>query len=203
MFLFSNQFLAVAEDLRVKGLTQGNSNSDNKPKSDAKPRSVPSVSRDTELPANKRQRLATPAAPAASYQEDDEIQEVVPVKTEPPVADNSGYLPAGDQQGTVALDDAYNEESYDYGQYGEAGYDDGSGMIDPNTGMPLVGADGNKGKDLSDFNHIKPTLELHLLLLYSAHSKQGHMECNLTDFVSWLLEHTWLFFLYQRSKSLP
>jgi len=140
-----NQFLAVAEDLRVKGLTQGNSNSDNKPKSDAKPRSVPSVIRDTELPANKRQRLATPAAPAASYQEDDEIQEVVPVKTEPPVADNSGYLPAGDQQGTVALDDAYNEESYDYGQYGEAGYDDGSGMIDPNTGMPLVGADGNKG----------------------------------------------------------
>merc|ERR1712029_1213018 len=39
---------------------------------------------------------------------------------------------------------AYNEESYDYGQYGEAGYDDGSGVIDPNTGMPLVGADGNK-----------------------------------------------------------
>jgi len=140
-----NQFLAVAEDLRVKGLTQGNSNSDNKPKSEAKPRSVPSVSRDTELPATKRQRLVTPAAPAASYQDDDEIQEVVPVKTEPPLADNSGYLPeGGDQQGTVALEDAYNDESYDYGQYGEAGYDDGSAMIDPNTGMPLVGADGNK-----------------------------------------------------------
>ena len=149
MFLF-NQFLAVAEDLGVKGLTQGNSNSDNKPKSEAKPRSVPSVSRDTELPTSKRQRLATPAAPAASYQDDDDIQEVVPVKTEPPVGDNSGYLPeGGDQQGTVALEDAYNEESYDYGQYGEAGYDDGSAMIDPNTGMPLVGADGNKGKNLS------------------------------------------------------
>ena len=36
-------------------------------------------------------------------------------------------------------------EGYDYGQYGEAGYDDGSGMIDPNTGMPIQAADGNKG----------------------------------------------------------
>jgi len=136
-----NQFLAVAEDLRVKGLTQGNSNSDNKAKSESKPRTAPVVSRDAELPPAKRQR----PAPAASYQEDDEIQEVVPVKSEPPAADNSGYLgEASQQQGTVALDDAYNEESYDYGQYGEAGYDDGSGMIDPNTGMPLVGADGNK-----------------------------------------------------------
>jgi len=47
--------------------------------------------------------------------------------------------------GTVALDDTYGDESYDYGQYGEGAYDDGSGMIDPNTGMPLAGgADGNK-----------------------------------------------------------
>merc|ERR1719233_2767596 len=49
------------------------------------------------------------------------------------------------QANTVALDDSYADESYDYGQYGE--YDDGSGMIDPNTGMPMqgAGADGNKG----------------------------------------------------------
>ena len=51
-------------------------------------------------------------------------------------------------QNTVALDDSYADESYDYGQYGDAGYDDGSGMIDPNTGMPMqgAGADGNKGR---------------------------------------------------------
>merc|ERR1712183_34306 len=108
------------------------------------PRGVPPPSRESDIPPPKRQR----PAPVASYQDDDDIQEVVPVKSEPPVADNSGYS-AGDvggvgQQGTVALEDAYNEESYDYGQYGEGGYDDGSGMIDPNTGMPLVGADGNK-----------------------------------------------------------
>lgn len=138
-----NQFLAVAEDLRVKGLTQGNSSSDSKPKSEAKPRSVP-----VELPPPKRQRTApAPAVSSASFhhQDDDEIQEVVPVKSEPAGADNSGYVAdEGGQQGTVALEDAYNEEGYDYGQYGEGGYDDGSGMIDPNTGMPLEGADGNK-----------------------------------------------------------
>merc|ERR1719318_518488 len=51
-------------------------------------------------------------------------------------------------QGTVALDDTYADESYDYGQYGDGSYDDGSGMIDPNTGMPLAGgADGNKDLD--------------------------------------------------------
>ena len=52
-------------------------------------------------------------------------------------------------QGTVALDDTYAEESYDYGQYEEGAYDDGSGMIDPNSDMPLAGAgaDGNKGKE--------------------------------------------------------
>merc|ERR1719154_643454 len=49
-------------------------------------------------------------------------------------------------QNTVALDDSYADESYEYGQYGDGGYDDGSGMIDPNTGMPMqgAGADGNK-----------------------------------------------------------
>ena len=141
-----NTFLAVAEDLRVKGLTQGNSNSD-KPKSEAKqPRGAPPPSRESDIPPPKRQRPA-PVVTSASYQDDDEIQEVVPVKSEPAVADNSGYNVGDGQQGTVALEDAYNEESYDYGQYGEGGYDDGSGMIDPNTGMPLVGADGNKGKN--------------------------------------------------------
>jgi len=142
-----NTFLAVAEDLRVKGLTQGNSNSD-KPKSEAKPaRSVAP----SDIPPPKRQRPA-PVVSAASYQDDDEIQEVVPVKSEPAGVDNSGYSlgegGGGGQQGTVALEDTYNEESYDYGQYGEGGYDDGSGMIDPNTGMPLVGADGNKGLEI-------------------------------------------------------
>jgi len=150
-----NSFLSVAEELRVKGLTQGNnSTSDSKPKSEQKPaqsRSIP-----TELPPPKRPRPAP--AQSSSYQsptvDDDDIQEVVPVKSEPGggiAADNSGYV--GDQgAGAVALDDTYADENYDYGAYGEAGYDDGSGMIDPNTGLPLAGADGNKDVFDSELN---------------------------------------------------
>jgi hypothetical protein len=54
----------------------------------------------------------------------------------------------------LALDDQYQDDSYDYGDYGEA-YDDGSGMIDPNTGMPIAsGADGNKGKALKHLHTV-------------------------------------------------
>jgi len=149
-----NSFLSVAEELRVKGLTQGNnSTSDNKPKSEQKP--APSRPVPTELPPAPAPKRPRPApVQSSSYQtpavvDDDDIQEVVPVKSEPGggiAADNSGYV--GDQgAGAVALDDTYADENYDYGAYGEAGYDDGSGMIDPNTGLPLAGADGNKDLD--------------------------------------------------------
>jgi len=147
-----NSFLAVAEDLRVKGLTQNNSSSDSKSKSDPAPvkasRPAPPVSD----PPPKRPR----PAPVQSYQQqqpqdDDEIQEVMPVKAEPGTAVGAAavepqhhYQPDPQPAGTVALDEAYADESYDYGQYGEGGYDDGSGGFDPNTGMPLAGADGNK-----------------------------------------------------------
>ena len=154
-----NTFLAVAEDLKVKGLTQGNSSSsDNKTKSEPKstPRSV------SEQPAAKRPR----PAPVQTYQppaQDDDIQEVVPVKAEPggaamaPALDNTGYG-AADQSGAVALEETYAEDNYDYGGYDAEGYDDGSGMIDPNTGMPLAAADGNKGMCNSFFtlNSILP-----------------------------------------------
>jgi len=179
-----NSFLAVAEDLRVKGLTQNNSSSEAKPKSEPPKISRPPPPREPQerdpVPPPKRPRPAPQVvAPQQSYhqEEDDDIQEVVPVKSEPrdPVpmpstpmttamapVDNSishyqteqvvTHTPTMVQQpqNTVALDDSYADESYDYGQYGDAGYDDGSGMIDPNTGMPMqgAGADGNKDYDL-------------------------------------------------------
>jgi len=185
-----NSFLAVAEDLRVKGLTQNNSSSDAKPKSEPPKISRPPPPREPQerdpVPPPKRPRPApTIAAPQQSYhqEEDDDIQEVVPVKSEPrdpvpmppvsmttamaPVVDNSvshyqteqvTHTPMQQQQpqaNAVALDDSYADESYDYGQYGDGGYDDGSGMIDPNTGMPMqgAGADGNKGIMESSFNN--------------------------------------------------
>merc|ERR1712096_182493 len=108
-------------------------------------------------------------------EEEDDIQEVVPVKSEPrdtfapsqpqpsmshtvaPVEPQPMYQTQDQSmqehdQGTVALDDTYADESYDYGQYGEGAYDDGSGMIDPNTGMPLAGAGADGNKDIETLN---------------------------------------------------
>lgn len=162
-----NSFLAVAEDLRVKGLTQNNSEAGDKTKSEpgksTSSRSREPPERDSGPPP-KRPR-PVPSAPTTPAQtnnrpstfEDDDIQEVVPVKSEPRetttpstamTTSNNDYQdssisdPSG---GQVALEDSYQDDSYDYGNY-EEGYDDGSGMIDPNTGMPIAaGADGNKG----------------------------------------------------------
>jgi len=176
-----NSFLAVAEDLRVKGLTQNNSSSDSKPKSEPPKISRPPPPREPQerdpLPPPKRPRptppiVSTPHQQSYQQEDDDDIQEVVPVKSEPrdpvpmpptmstamaPVADTASHyqpeqvthnpMQQQPQANAVALDDSYADESYDYGQYGE--YDDGSGMIDPNTGMPMqgAGADGNKALD--------------------------------------------------------
>ena len=140
-----NSFLAVAEDLRVKGLTQGSNNGGEKPKSEP---TKPAPIRPPSEPAAKRPRPTPAPAPSSSFQSyDDDIQEVVPVKSEPgtaATAQATHYEAAAGQEHQVALEEQY-DESYDYGQYGEAGYDDGSGMIDPNTGMPIQAADGNKG----------------------------------------------------------
>ncbi len=74
-------------------------------------------------------------------EEEDDIQEVMPVKSEPrdPVPSNTAvtavdtsYRDAagagGHTGGQVALEDEYQDDSYDYGEYGE-GYEDSSGMI--------------------------------------------------------------------------
>jgi len=141
-----NSFLAVAEDLRVKGLTQGGGGSNSeRPKSESS-KPVPIRPRDPPASSEPPVKRARPApASSTSYQSyDDDIQEVVPVKAEPGTAQAASHYDQGQQETAVALDDQY-DESYDYGQYGE-GYDDGSGMIDPNTGMPIQTADGNKGE---------------------------------------------------------
>lgn len=173
-----NSFLAVAEDLRVKGLTQGNSESSNsKTKSESKSSRVrdPS-SQDSSQPPTKKSRPSnapsvnsqtprqiskSPTIAKSPMPDDDDIQEVVPVKSEPNISNISGENsrglpssvdPSNDfddssmiDPNTVSLDDTYADDNYDYGTY-EEGYDDNSTMMDPNTGMPLAaGADGNKG----------------------------------------------------------
>jgi len=179
-----NSFLSVAEDLRVKGLTQNNSSpaQESSPKTSSKPdnqkqsvRPRDPIDRDTIAPPPKRSRPVVPVQQlsTSSFQaEDDDVQEVVPVKTEP--RDPSPHVPPQESpaivqptpmyhsqqqphqlqqeqdQGTVALEDTY-DESYDYSY---EGYDDGSGMVDPNTGMPFVDSGADKGGSFHIFRSI-------------------------------------------------
>jgi len=188
-----NSFLSVAEDLRVKGLTQNNSSSDKqslpKPESTnhtVKPRDPPE--RDPKAPPPKRPRPPAPSplqsAPLQSFHaEDDDIHEVIPVKSEPrdpapmplPLAPveqpQQVYYQTQEQsmveeEGTaVALDESYADESYDYGQY--EGYDDGSGMA-------MGAAGGNKGLTEND---VKASLGQHMQKLAS-----GTFICLLCDY---------------------
>jgi len=164
-----NSFLAVAEDLRVKGLTQNQSGPSARTKETyptPKPQDIPKVRAPDPAPPPKRSR---PAPPVSSYsQDDDDIQEVVPVKTEPrdhvptpaPVdmyhdpgptvhqvttapSQPSHNVPQQSQQ-LQQMDDSLQyggDESYDdYGQYGADGGYDGA-MVDQGIGAQ----DNNKG----------------------------------------------------------
>jgi len=178
-----NSFLAVAEDLRVKGLTQNNSS--NAGESSPKPgpnrqdalkqiRTRDPPERDPVVPPPKRPRPAPAPVQQITtpnyHPQDDDIQEVVPVKSEPrdpspqatlqqspsigqPAAvyhsqQQSHPLVEDQDHGTLALDDTY-DENYDYGYEGY----DGSGMVDPNTGMPFV--DNGADKDLENVINSK------------------------------------------------
>jgi len=150
-----NTFLAVAEELQVKGLTQGGSGSSNqnpssKPKSDPPPpRPRPPEPSRAPAPAPRPRPTAPPtssapfAPPPSSHSDiaDDDIQEVMPIKTELP----SSYQPSAPaatphHQGTVASmeEEQYGEEGYeDYGGYeGGEGYGDASMLEgDQNKGV--------------------------------------------------------------------
>ncbi len=152
---------------KLQGLTQSNSESGDSNKGVKEPkqsnvRAREPPDRDTTAPPMKRPRPAAlpPVIPPSAVQqaasnnrhsssykqdheevEEDDIQEVMPVKSEPrdPVPSNTAvaavdtsYRDAagagGHAGGQVALEDEYQDDSYDYGEYGE-GYEDSSGMI--------------------------------------------------------------------------
>jgi len=154
-----NSFLAVAEELRVKGLTQNQGGSQKRAKSPPviKPLHRPVVEREP-APVPKRPRPTPP--PHNSYmQDDDDIQEVVPVKTEPrdplppppqPMATYSPSIPtpspsiapppAPPTHAVAPMEDSlaqYEEQYEDYGQYEDQSY---VGGLDTS----MAGAEGNK-----------------------------------------------------------
>jgi len=158
-----NSFLAVAEDLRVKGLTQNNSDSSNHKQDQSKQVNRQKVSQGgvSLPPQTKRPRVTSPPAPslaksaATNWQKDteDEIQEVAAVKTEtfePQVQQTTFHQPLSSEQAqtntenqntnSVALDDGYVvDDSFEYHYEDTAAYDSLAGI-----NVNVAGAEGNK-----------------------------------------------------------
>jgi len=171
-----NSFLAVAEDLRVKGLTQnqGNANPTSRQRAPSPPRTIkPRIIEHDPPPAPKRPKpqpgpqTFSPAAAPQSFIHDDDIQELPPVKTEP--RDTPAYPPPAiptnhstplpepqiPQHQIVQQDlsaEQYGEEGAmgeyeDYGQYGDTSYDEGQ--------YSHTVATGDGGKGLSDPSELE------------------------------------------------
>jgi len=178
-----NSFLAVAEDLKVKGLTQNNADSNLISKPDApKPRLRDPPERLEPAPPPKRPRPPPQplpsrqvTAPSSYHSQDDDIQEVVPVKSEPvtqhpeppanhsltPMSQVEQTFPTQESQvpqmqhGGVVADPSmeYGEDYEEYEGY-EGGMDGSYSMMD-NSGL---GGDGNKGYDMDNLDNIKAAM---------------------------------------------
>merc|ERR1719222_888054 len=154
-----NSFLAVAEELRVKGLTQNQSSKKQESSFPApSPKPAPSRIPDREPPPPPKRPRPTPVLQSNQHSlpppEDDDIQEVVPVKSEPreaPLVQQHQAQPAAQEMYSHALQAAEEgeyggEEQYeDYGQYEGEGYDG------------QEGGDGNKGFDTELDSAIDPS----------------------------------------------
>merc|ERR550519_589637 len=111
-----------------------------------------------------------------------------------PVVDNSSHYQAEQvvthnpmqqpQANAVALDDSYADESYDYGQYGDGGYDDGSGMIDPNTGMPMQGAGADGNKAATQFHEVNSFEDLDNTIKTMFYKIEAGFQCTECEHVS-------------------
>jgi len=169
-----NSFLAVAEDLKVKGLTQNSSGSDAKPlpRSEIpRPRVRDPPERAEATPPPKRPRpppvpmsRAAPPPPSTYRQDEDDIQEVVPVVKSEPISHhqdtpNHNVTPMAQieqpynapapqvnqmqHEGVVADPNMEYGEEYGVGEY--EGYEEGGmdGSYDGGMMMDNSGLDGN------------------------------------------------------------
>ena len=136
-----NSFLAVAEDLRVKGLTQ----SQQKPpppqqlSSDQPGRCTTTTTTPTPVRTKHRPPDREPTQlqlPRRTHDISDDIQEIVPIKSEPlaepPPPPHQVYSSGADQ--TVAT---YQEDTgyEDYGEYQDQGYTEIDNNMDHNISM--------------------------------------------------------------------
>jgi len=136
-----NSFLAVAEDLQVKGLTQKNATenfSQPKPPTVPKLKHQPRQERNSLPPFNHPSALSSKFSPVGC-ERDDDIQEVAPVKTEPTdysvlttvLPHTQGiYATTGSNSLAQVEDDSYacqDDQYAEYDHYQDAGqYGDGA-----------------------------------------------------------------------------
>jgi len=186
-----NSFLAVAEDLRVKGLTQKQTENDKfqskKQKSETYSKVPPIAPRLPQQPSRQQKgQGGSPAFPThnkPSTVDDDEIQEVHPVKSEPadsPYVSSSAPPPPPTQQqqdnflpgqGSYPLttqEDTLDYQEEDYGDYEQ--YDDGAQYQQQHGLGTQVQAKGNQFQDPSD-----------LLQFVNRNSEDGRFHCTLCD----------------------
>ena len=123
-----NSFLAVAEDLQVKGLTQGPSSAGSRESQASLDQKPPSRPRPP--PQNAPVKKVQPVPPQVVPPVDDDVQEVAApmVKVEPVHPQDQG---AGNQQQQQGQ---YNEGvlqllQYEQGEYDESGYQENSGYV--------------------------------------------------------------------------
>jgi len=153
-----NSFLAVAEDLKVKGLTQNGSSSkpSNEQTTPRKPpitQTVPAAKRSYQQQQQQQQQqqpsVATASYQHRTYQADDDIQEVMPViKSEPPSLPPPPPPPPSTHQHypapvAASIDNTADTHALaateDYVDY--EGYDDNTSYDDS---MQIHGDDANK-----------------------------------------------------------
>ena len=155
-----NSFLAAAEDLRVKGLTQNSPGEQPSMKSNTTYKQLANKPRCNPAILSQKQPKIRELAPAQLIEEHQEVEEAVHVKSEPREAPPQVeipnnlphvqhtpaevFLPEGEHNvGTVVLDQNYEEqEGYDY-QY--ESYEDASA-----PGGQLGGLSGAAGKYIFD-----------------------------------------------------
>jgi len=127
-----NTFLSIAEELKVKGLTQGSSDSQQgqtvrTPEGVLKPKNQAGI--------NHEIAWGEPSKRVKRRQEEEDIQEVMQVKAEP----KETMLLPQDTENTKMMDE---QQDYEY-----EGYEDGTNIMDPSeaytTGM-------DKGRSLSN-----------------------------------------------------
>jgi len=144
-----NSFLSVAEDLKVKGLTQ-NQPSTKESTGRQQPTGVssPSTNKHQRVPPVRDQATPVQQPYKPAVHDDDDIQEVVPIKSEPqplvPQQTQAQVYSSPDEGQAVAT---YQEETgyEDYGDYQDQGYTETDNTMD--LSMSMHGAQTGKGTE--------------------------------------------------------